>query len=120
MLKIVHFIMNMRTTSHAFYLSRHGQSKYNEIGRIGGDSGLSAHGLAYAHKLADFVESHIVREPANPHSHATNTTTDSASNNGNNDHSKKTPCASINTGQMAIVGPTLGTPPNKPNNLMYF
>ena len=30
LLKVVHFIMNMRTTSHAFYLSRHGQSEYNE------------------------------------------------------------------------------------------
>lgn len=60
-LKIVHFIMNMRTDCHPFYLSRHGQSEYNEIGRIGGDSGLTGHGLAYARKLADFVVSHIVR-----------------------------------------------------------
>ena len=46
-LKIVQFIMNMRTSSHAFYLSRHGQSEYNAVGRIGGDSGLSHHGVAY-------------------------------------------------------------------------
>ena len=63
-LKIVHFIMNMRTDCHPFYLSRHGQSEYNQIGRIGGDSGLTEHGLAYARKLADFVESHIVRGDA--------------------------------------------------------
>lgn len=46
-LKIVQFIMNMRTSSHAFYLSRHGQSEYNAVGRIGGDSGLSDHGISY-------------------------------------------------------------------------
>ena len=38
-LKIVQFIMSLRTTKHAFYLTRHGQSEYNEVGRIGGDSG---------------------------------------------------------------------------------
>jgi Histidine phosphatase superfamily (branch 1) len=58
-LKIVHFIMNMRTTSHAFYLSRHGQSEYNAIGRIGGDSGLSQHGVNYAKKLAVFVAENV-------------------------------------------------------------
>ena len=58
-LKVVHFIMNLRTTAHAFYLSRHGQSEYNAIGRIGGDSGLSAHGVNYAKKFAEFVEDHV-------------------------------------------------------------
>ena len=38
---------------------RHGQSEYNAIGRIGGDSGLSAHGVNYAKKLAEFVEDHV-------------------------------------------------------------
>lgn len=58
-LKVVHFIMNLRTSSHAFYLTRHGQSDYNAIGRIGGDSGLSVHGVNYARKLAEFVEENI-------------------------------------------------------------
>jgi broad specificity phosphatase PhoE len=58
-LKVVNFIMNLRTTFHAFYLTRHGQSEYNEVGKIGGDSGLSEHGLAYARKLAEFVETKI-------------------------------------------------------------
>lgn len=58
-LKVVHFIMNLRTSSHAFYLTRHGQSEYNAIGRIGGDSGLSFHGLNYAKKLAEFVAENI-------------------------------------------------------------
>jgi hypothetical protein len=38
---------------------RHGQSEYNAIGRIGGDSGLSVHGINYAKKLAEFVDSHV-------------------------------------------------------------
>eukprot|EP01033_Poteriospumella_lacustris_P007119 gene7119-5122_t len=60
--KVVNFIMNMRTTSHAFYLTRHGQSEYNDLGRIGGDSGLTVHGLRYAQKLAEFVDKNIVKD----------------------------------------------------------
>jgi broad specificity phosphatase PhoE len=62
-LKVAHFIMNLRNSSHAFFLSRHGQSEYNAIGRIGGDSGISELGLAYARNLADFVETTITRDP---------------------------------------------------------
>ena len=62
-LKVVHFIMNLRTSSHAFYLTRHGQSEYNAIGRIGGDSGLSKHGVNYAKNLAEFVEENIKMKP---------------------------------------------------------
>jgi broad specificity phosphatase PhoE len=61
-LKIVNFIMNLRTTSHPFYLSRHGQSEYNSVGRIGGDSSLSEHGIQYAHKLAKFVDETLVKD----------------------------------------------------------
>jgi len=60
--KVAHFIMNLRTEPHIFYLSRHGQSEYNAIGRIGGDSGLSQHGMNYAKKLADFTENVITKE----------------------------------------------------------
>jgi broad specificity phosphatase PhoE len=60
--KVVNFIMNLRTTSHAFYLTRHGQSEYNDLGRIGGDSGLTVHGLRYAQKLAEFVDKNIVKD----------------------------------------------------------
>jgi len=61
-LKIVHFIINLRTTTHSFYLSRHGQSEYNAVGRIGGDSGLSEYGVSYAQKLAEFVNTHITKD----------------------------------------------------------
>ena len=61
-LKVVNFIMNLQTTFRPFYLTRHGQSEYNEVGKIGGDSGLSHHGLQYAHKLAEFVKTRITRD----------------------------------------------------------
>ena len=61
--KIAHFIMNLRTEPHTFYLSRHGQSVYNAFGRIGGDSGLSQHGMNYAHLLAEFTEKYIQKVP---------------------------------------------------------
>ncbi|CAE7567259.1 FKFBP [Symbiodinium microadriaticum] len=38
---------------------RHGQSEYNVVGRIGGNSGLSDHGIKYAKKLAQFVENEV-------------------------------------------------------------
>ena len=59
-MKIVHFIMNMRIEEKKFYLSRHGQSEYNVVGRIGGDSGLSLdHGVSYARALADFAQNTV-------------------------------------------------------------
>lgn len=61
--KVVNFIMNLRTTYHSFYLSRHGQSEYNDLGRIGGDSGLTTHGIEYAKKLAEYVEQVITKDP---------------------------------------------------------
>lgn len=57
--KITNFIMNLRTDSHTFYMSRHGQSEYNDLGRIGGDSGLTMHGSNYARELAKYVDTEI-------------------------------------------------------------
>ncbi len=65
--KAANFIMNLRTTAHPFYLTRHGQSEYNDLGRIGGDSGLTPHGLAYAKKLSEFVEKNIVKDKEGKH-----------------------------------------------------
>lgn len=46
-LKVIHFIMNLNTTPRQFFLSRHGQSEYNQVGRIGGDSGTSSQHLFF-------------------------------------------------------------------------
>lgn len=45
-----------------FYMSRHGQSEYNLVGRIGGDSGLTKDGDAYARKLAEYAEETITKD----------------------------------------------------------
>ena len=61
-LKVVHFVMNLHTLPRTFFLTRHGQSEYNLLGKIGGDSGLTPSGVEYARRLADFARDYI----ANP------------------------------------------------------
>ena len=62
-LKVVHFVMNLHTLPRTFYLTRHGQSEYNLLGKIGGDSGLTPAGLEYAKRLALFAQQHIAKDP---------------------------------------------------------
>ena len=61
-LKVIHFIMNLHTSPRTFYLTRHGQSEYNTLGKIGGDSGLSKAGLEYARRLARYADGVIGSE----------------------------------------------------------
>lgn len=42
--KIVYYLMNIHVQPRTIYLCRHGESEYNLVGKIGGDSGLSARG----------------------------------------------------------------------------
>lgn len=60
--KVVHFVMNLHTRPRVFYLSRHGQSEYNLLGKIGGDAGLTDAGLEYGRRLADFAKNEIGME----------------------------------------------------------
>lgn len=60
--KVVHFVMNLHTMPRTFYLSRHGQSEYNLLGKIGGDAGLTDAGMEYARRLADFAYNHVGME----------------------------------------------------------
>jgi len=53
--------MNLHTLQRTFYLSRHGQSEYNILGKIGGDSSLSVNGKEYAKRLAKYAEENICR-----------------------------------------------------------
>lgn len=39
---------------HLYYISRHGESDYNVLGRIGGDADLSARGNCYAERLTKY------------------------------------------------------------------
>lgn len=51
--------MNLHTLPRTFYFTRHGQSEYNEVGKIGGDSGLSKSGKEYARRLAVHAKANI-------------------------------------------------------------
>jgi len=61
-LKVCHFIMNLHTMPRTFYLTRHGQSEYNVLGKIGGDSSLSINGIEYANRLAQYAKDVISKE----------------------------------------------------------
>ncbi|XP_072287230.1 6-phosphofructo-2-kinase/fructose-2,6-bisphosphatase 1 isoform X4 [Pyxicephalus adspersus] len=55
--RAVYYLMNIHVAPRSIYLSRHGESELNLLGRIGGDSGLSARGKQYAHALGNFIKS---------------------------------------------------------------
>lgn len=61
--RIVQFLMNMHVDQRCIYLTRHGQSEYNRTGQIGGDSGLSPDGRAYAIALANWARNVICTDP---------------------------------------------------------
>uniref|UniRef100_A0A8R1HGE6 6-phosphofructo-2-kinase n=1 Tax=Caenorhabditis japonica TaxID=281687 RepID=A0A8R1HGE6_CAEJA len=54
--RVVYFLMNIHLLPRSIYLTRHGQSEYNGMGRLGGDSPLTENGQKYAAALADFFE----------------------------------------------------------------
>jgi len=49
--------MNLHPIPRPIYLTRHGESLFNVEGRIGGDTGLSPRGEAFASRLARWFES---------------------------------------------------------------
>jgi len=53
--RIVYWLMNIHITPRTIYLSRHGESLHNTVGRIGGDTDLSPRGAQYAEKLSEFI-----------------------------------------------------------------
>jgi len=52
--KIVYWIMNVHITPRTIYLTRHGESEHNKLGKIGGDSDISDRGQQYAMALSYF------------------------------------------------------------------
>ncbi|XP_041655118.1 6-phosphofructo-2-kinase/fructose-2,6-bisphosphatase 1-like isoform X1 [Cheilinus undulatus] len=60
--RIVYYLMNIHVTPRSIYLSRHGESELNLLGRIGGDSGLSPRGQKYASALATFIRSQRISD----------------------------------------------------------
>jgi len=60
--RIVQFLINLHFHPRPIYLSRHGQSEYNTLEKVGGDSGLSEMGEKYAVALAKYAEDVITKE----------------------------------------------------------
>ncbi|KAK6028934.1 phosphoglycerate mutase family protein, partial [Ostertagia ostertagi] len=54
--RVVYFLMNIHLLPRSIFLTRHGQSEYNAMGRLGGDSPLTAEGEKYAEALGRFFE----------------------------------------------------------------
>ncbi|KAK7102211.1 hypothetical protein V1264_020465 [Littorina saxatilis] len=54
--RVVYYLMNIHVLPRTIYLTRHGESAMNLLGKIGGDSDLSERGWAYAEALGRFVE----------------------------------------------------------------
>lgn len=54
--RLVFFLMNLHLVDRPILLTRHGESMYNVVDRIGGDSELSAAGQRYGRALADFLD----------------------------------------------------------------
>ncbi|KAF9955118.1 Fructose-2,6-bisphosphatase [Mortierella alpina] len=57
--RIVYYLMNLHIKPRNIYFSRHGESLYNVMGLLGGDSDLSARGKQYARALPSLVATHI-------------------------------------------------------------
>ncbi|PWA29451.1 hypothetical protein CCH79_00017098 [Gambusia affinis] len=53
--RIVYYLMNIHVAPRSIYLSRHGESELNLVGRIGGDSGLSHRGAKFAAALGAYM-----------------------------------------------------------------
>ncbi|XP_066117593.1 6-phosphofructo-2-kinase/fructose-2,6-bisphosphatase 2 isoform X2 [Saccopteryx bilineata] len=53
--KIVYYLMNIHVQPRTIYLCRHGESEFNLLGKIGGDSGLSVRGKQFAQALKKFL-----------------------------------------------------------------
>ncbi|KAM7257186.1 hypothetical protein ACFE04_012927 [Oxalis oulophora] len=62
--RIVFFLVNTHLTPRPILLTRHGESRDNVRGRIGGDSVISDKGELYAKKLANFIEKRLKSERA--------------------------------------------------------
>lgn len=58
--RICQLLSTLHTMARPIYMTRHGQSQYNELGKIGGDSPLSAEGELYAQALAKYVHKEIL------------------------------------------------------------
>jgi len=61
--RLVFFLINLHIQPRSIWLTRHGESEFNVLGRIGGDAALSRDGLAYAEALGDFFRERQKQPP---------------------------------------------------------
>jgi broad specificity phosphatase PhoE len=61
-MRIAQFLTTIHTTPHVIYLTRHGQSEYNLLGKIGGNPPLSEAGREYAQRLAAWVPENVCKD----------------------------------------------------------
>ncbi|GES66640.1 6-phosphofructo-2-kinase 1 [Aspergillus terreus] len=54
--QVVYYLLNFNLSPRQIWITRHGESKDNQSGRIGGDSDLSENGHRYAKALARFID----------------------------------------------------------------
>jgi len=54
------------TNARKIWLTRHGESEYNQKGLIGGDSPLSSNGMAYAELLPEIILSRLPKVQSYP------------------------------------------------------
>ncbi|HVW27178.1 MAG TPA: 6-phosphofructo-2-kinase/fructose-2,6-bisphosphatase [Polyangiaceae bacterium] len=52
--RLVFFLMQIHPTDRPIWLTRHGESEFNVLGRIGGDAPLTSKGEEYARALGEF------------------------------------------------------------------
>lgn len=54
--RLVYFLMNLHVSPRSIWLTRHGESLFNQENRVGGDPGLSPNGQAFASALGAYVK----------------------------------------------------------------
>ncbi|EHA24340.1 hypothetical protein ASPNIDRAFT_209279 [Aspergillus niger ATCC 1015] len=54
--QVVYYLLNFNLSPRQIWITRHGESKDNQLGRIGGDSELSENGHRYAKALNRFID----------------------------------------------------------------
>ncbi|XP_058794280.1 6-phosphofructo-2-kinase/fructose-2,6-bisphosphatase-like isoform X1 [Phymastichus coffea] len=59
---VLGYLASVSLKPHTLYFSRHGESEYNVLGKIGGDAVLSARGERYAQALASKINSMRIPE----------------------------------------------------------
>jgi broad specificity phosphatase PhoE/predicted kinase len=60
--RVVHFLLNLHVQPRSVWLTRHGESEFNVLGRIGGDAMLSDAGRSYAAQLSNALRARIGSE----------------------------------------------------------